>query len=112
MSARPAAVIFDMDGLLFDSELLYHNAIMAAAKELGHSFTTEDFLKLVGRPWPINRAALREHIGPDGDVEAFRTAWACHYQGMRRFLALKTGVVELLDRLDALNVPRGHCHVV
>jgi len=109
MSAHPAAVIFDMDGLLFDSELLYHNAIMAAAKELGHSFTAEDFLKLVGRPWPINRAALQEHIGPDGDVEAFRTAWTRHYQGMRRFLALKTGVVELLDRLDALNVPRAIC---
>jgi beta-phosphoglucomutase-like phosphatase (HAD superfamily) len=55
-----------MDGLLFDSETLYHDAILAAAQELGHSFTTADFLKLVGRPWGVNRLALQEHIGPDG----------------------------------------------
>jgi HAD superfamily hydrolase (TIGR01509 family) len=109
MSALPAAVIFDMDGLLFDSETLYHDAILAAAQELGHSFTTEDFLKLVGRPWLVNRAALQEHIGPEGDIEAFRAAWTRHYLGMRSLLSLKAGVVELLDRLDELGLPRAIC---
>jgi HAD superfamily hydrolase (TIGR01509 family) len=109
MSIHPAAVIFDMDGLLFDSEALYHDAIIAAAQELGHSFTTEDFLKLVGRPWPVNRLALQDHIGPDGDIEAFRAAWIRHYQGMRGLLALKAGVVDLLDRLDELGLPRAIC---
>ncbi|MCI0755470.1 HAD family phosphatase [Roseomonas vastitatis] len=98
-----------MDGLLFDSETLYHDAILAAAQELGHSFTTADFLKLVGRPWGVNRLALQEHIGPDGDVEAFHAAWTHHYQGMRSLLALKAGVVELLDRLDELGLPRAIC---
>ncbi|MCG7361474.1 HAD family phosphatase [Roseomonas sp. ACRSG] len=109
MSALPAAVIFDMDGLLFDSEALYHDAIMAAARELGHSFTTEDFLKLVGRPWLVNRAALQEHIGPKADVEVFRATWTRHYRGMRSLLALKAGVVELLDRLDELGLLRAIC---
>ena len=106
---RPAAIVFDMDGLLFDSEALYHDAILAAARELGHPFTTADFLLLVGRPWPVNRAALQEHIGPAGDVEAFRAAWSRHYEGMRGALALKPGAVELLDRLDALGLPRAIC---
>jgi beta-phosphoglucomutase-like phosphatase (HAD superfamily) len=50
MPALPAAVVFDMDGLLFNSEALFHDAILAAAQELGRRFTTADFLKLVGCP--------------------------------------------------------------
>ena len=109
MLAHPAALVFDMDGLLFDSEALYRDAILAAARELGHDFTLEDFLRLVGRPWAVNRIALQEHIGPAGDVEAFRSAWARHYQARRGTLALKPGVTELLDRLDALRIPRAIC---
>lgn len=105
----PAAIVFDMDGLLFDSEALYHDAILAAARELGHRFTTTDFLLLVGRPWPVNRAALQEHIGPAGDVDAFRVAWTRHYERLRGALSLKPGVVELLDRLDVLGLPRAIC---
>jgi HAD superfamily hydrolase (TIGR01509 family) len=108
-SILPAAVIFDMDGLLFDSETLYHDAIVAAAHELGHHFTTADFLMLVGRPWPVNRAALQAHIGLAGDVEAFRASWSRHYEGLKSALALKPGAVELLDRLDALGLPRAIC---
>jgi HAD superfamily hydrolase (TIGR01509 family) len=109
MPALPAAVIFDMDGLLFDSEALYQEAILAAARELGHSFTIADFLKLVGRPWPVNRVALQQHIGPSGDVEAFRSAWIRHYELRKPSLALKAGVPELLDRLDELRLPRAIC---
>ncbi|WP_211257536.1 HAD family hydrolase [Muricoccus aerilatus] len=105
----PAAVIFDMDGLLFDSEALYRDAILAAAGELGHAFTVADFLKLVGRPWATNRLAIQEHIGPAYDVEEFRAAWLRHCQLMRATLALKTGAVELLDRLDELGIPRAIC---
>jgi HAD superfamily hydrolase (TIGR01509 family) len=109
MPALPAAVIFDMDGLLFDSEALYRDAILAAARELGHPFTVDDFLKLVGRPWSINSAALQKHIGPAGDLEVFRAAWNRHYQGKRASLSLKAGAAELLDRLDQLGLPRAIC---
>ena len=109
MLARPAAVIFDMDGLLFDSEALYKEAILAAARELGHRFTAEDFLGLVGRPWSANRITLQEHIGPAGDVEAFKSAWTRHYEATRASLGLKAGAAELLDHLDELGLPRAIC---
>jgi len=109
MDKLPAAVIFDMDGLLFDSEALYRDAIIEAARELGHSFTVEDFLKLVGRPWTVNRVALQEHIGPTKDVEVFRSAWHQRYRVTRDALALKAGAAELLDHLDELRLPRAIC---
>ena len=90
-SASPTAVIFDMDGLLFDSEALYRDAILAAARELGHRFTAEDFLLLVGRPAEVNRLALQEHIGPAHDVDVFRAVWLEHYRVMKPTLALKPG---------------------
>jgi HAD superfamily hydrolase (TIGR01509 family) len=109
MPAFPSAIIFDMDGLLFDSEALYRDAILAAAQELGHEYTVDDFLRLVGRPWAVNRMALQEHIGPDHDVEEFRSAWHRYYQERKNFLALKVGAAELLDRLDELRLPRAIC---
>lgn len=109
MIQSPAAVIFDMDGLLFDSEALYRDAIVNAANDLGHVFTVEDFLKLVGRPWSVNKVALQEHIGPFHDVEEFRSAWMRHYDSMRANLPLKDGALDLLGRLDELGMPRAIC---
>lgn len=109
MPTLPSAVIFDMDGLLFDSEVLFRDAILAAAQELGHHYTVEDFLGLIGRPWSVNRIALQEHIGQAHDVEDFRSAWRRHYQATKPSLALKAGATELLDRLDELRLPRAIC---
>ena len=109
MIKRPEAVVFDMDGLLFDSEAIYRDAILAAAVELGHGFTEEDFLKLVGLPWSVNQIIMQKHIGPGGDVEAFRAAWMRHFDNRKPTLALKTGVVDLLQLLDELHLPRAIC---
>jgi HAD superfamily hydrolase (TIGR01509 family) len=104
-----SAVIFDMDGLLFDSEALYRDAIITAAGELGHPFTVADFLKLVGRPWTINRATLQQHIGPTHNPDTFRAAWMRKFEDMRASLALKAGVVAMLDWLDERGVARAIC---
>jgi HAD superfamily hydrolase (TIGR01509 family) len=57
----------------------------------------------------VNRIVLQEHIAPAGDIEAFRLAWGRHYKGMRSLLTLKAGVVELLDQLDEMGLPRAIC---
>src|ERR1044071_2005570 len=48
MSPPPRALIFDMDGVLIDSEPLWHEAEIAAAGEAGLVLTPEDCLRTTG----------------------------------------------------------------
>ena len=105
---RPVkAVVFDMDGLLVDTEVVYREAMRATALAEGREFTDEFFLTLVGHSWPVNAAMLTDLYGAGFDPEAFKD------EAMRRFhdlleaeVALKAGVLEILDLLDELALPR------
>jgi HAD superfamily hydrolase (TIGR01509 family) len=103
----PAAVVFDMDGLLFDTETLYVEAAITAATELGHDVSAEIILRTTGGPWPQTRQLLLEYFGEAFPVDDFVTVWLRHFGVLAEDrLALKPGVVELLDTLDELRLPR------
>jgi HAD superfamily hydrolase (TIGR01509 family) len=103
----PEAVIFDMDGLIFDTERLYQEAIMAAADEVGQPMTPEIFRAMIGRPWLRTCEVLVEHYGAAFAVDEFRAAWNRHFNVIvETRLSLKPGVIELLDHLDRLALPR------
>jgi HAD superfamily hydrolase (TIGR01509 family) len=104
---RPAAVVFDMDGVLFDTEALYEKAILAAAKEAGQDFQPTLFRRLLGGAWLENRAVLLNHFGDTFPIDELHAAWMRHFDAMvDTQLRLKPGAVELLDTLDVLRLPR------
>ncbi len=103
---RPAGVIFDMDGLLFDTEKLYQEAIILAATEGGHTIATDVFNKLVGLPWAQTRSLLLEHFGETFPVNDFEEAWVRHFWVIADTrLSVKPGTIELLDTLDKFEIP-------
>jgi HAD superfamily hydrolase (TIGR01509 family) len=103
----PAAVVFDMDGLLFDTERLYGVALQSASAALGCAVSHDVFVRLIGTSWTANKALLRQHYGPGFPTEELETVWMEHFHGLiETDLPLKPGALELLDVLDELELPR------
>jgi HAD superfamily hydrolase (TIGR01509 family) len=96
-----------MDGLLFDTEALYQEAIVLAAAEGGHEVAQEVFSRTVGLPWAQSRAVLLSHFGETFPVDAFQETWVRHFWVIAETrLELKPGALELLDTLDQLGLAR------
>ncbi len=107
LSHVPAAVVFDMDGLLFDTEALYQEAFTRAASDRGYDMPFPVLLAMVGHPWPVNRVQLLDHYGPAFPVDEFGEAVRQHFISLADTrLRLKPGVFELLNVLDELRLPR------
>ena len=99
------AVIFDMDGVLFDTERMSCECCFEAAKQLGLTLAEEAVYGGCGR----NEASLRRHIMeteepwyPNGTFpyEEYRERFMALFQeSLERELPVKKGVRELLEYL-------------
>ena len=102
-----AAVVFDMDGLLIDTEVVYRDAIMAAAQERGHDLPLWLFNKMIGAPITQNTQLMLAHYGADFDVQGLFDASSHRFHAVIDLEdRLKAGVRELLSYLEAENIPR------
>jgi HAD superfamily hydrolase (TIGR01509 family) len=108
----PAAVLFDNDGLLLDTEVLWTRAEAQLFARFGQTFTIEHKRELIGSSGPFAEATIERHLGQPGQGAALMAE--LHDLVMEEALRgvdPMPGAVELLDRLEvpvgvASNSPR------
>lgn len=99
---NPRAVIFDMDGLLLDSEPLYRVTWQAASAALGCPIDDAFYTHFVGRGNDEAERLLLERFGDALPLTEFRERWRRDWNERvdRGLVARKPGAIELLDLLD------------
>lgn len=103
----PQAVIFDMDGLLFDTEALYQQAYVEAAKLGGYDVSVDVIRLSIGLPWVRGRGLMLQQLGERFPIDDYYTRMTDRFVELSATeLRLKPGVLELLDLLDDLDLPR------
>lgn len=101
------AVIFDMDGLMFDTESIYSEASRRASAELGFPFDDAFYrAHFVGRRLVDSEATLRDHFGAVYPIDAYRALSERYLRAALPDAARKPGLSELLNWLDARGVAK------
>ncbi|MDP4075627.1 HAD family phosphatase [Acidovorax sp. A1169] len=102
------AAIFDMDGLLIDSERATMRAWTEAALTLGVVLREPDYLQVVGKAAQDSDAILQMHLGGVVPFEqallAVRAALE-EGEGRELLFPLKPGAASLLAQLQAAGIP-------
>jgi HAD superfamily hydrolase (TIGR01509 family) len=105
-----AAVLWDMDGLLVDSEPLWTVAEQELADRLGGTFTPELKALIVGTRLDVAVPLFLTHLGHPASPEAVQEAAAWLLARVVELFAqpidLQPGAVALLAELDAAGVPQ------
>jgi HAD superfamily hydrolase (TIGR01509 family) len=102
------AVVFDMDGLLLDTEAVYRVAIREACAGLGYEMAEPFYLSLIGTPDETSDAMMLAQFGAAFPLRDFHLGCRAQFEGLcREGVPLRPGAEELLRVLVRRGIPRG-----
>jgi HAD superfamily hydrolase (TIGR01509 family) len=101
-------VIFDMDGLMLDTERLAIPAWQEAKDAIGVDFDMSLLDAMVGRNYQDCRAMIRARHGDAFPTDRLMEAWRVAYDAIveRDGVAIKHGLIGLLDWLEEQDIPK------
>jgi pseudouridine 5'-phosphatase len=106
--SRPIrAVAFDMDGLIFDTESLFFRVATEMMAQRGKVFTPVIMAAMIGRQAPAAGLAFKTLGELDESPEELIAEAKRHFDArMDAEVRTNQGVIELIERLEAINMPR------
>jgi len=101
-----SAAIFDMDGTLLDTELVFKEIVWDVSRTLGFTMTDEVHGRMVGTSHEATSKLLVEAYGVSFPYELFDAECRRMMKGrMEKAVPVKAGVSEMLGELKARRIP-------
>lgn len=115
-------VVFDMDGLLLDTEQIYFAGFRAAMAALGLPPDDSIFIRMVGTNGPLGRQILSDGLAGRITLEDFDAVWDADIAArLKTGIPVKPGARDVAKRLHDLGLPyviatstrteRAHAHL-
>ena len=98
------AAIFDMDGLLIDSERIIMQGCIQAAEEIGISYTQTEYVELVGRVWSDSTRIMTQQLGGEANFNHVLQSLNTYLDLRNHAFPLKTGAQALLHHYQTNGV--------
>ncbi len=106
-STRLKAVVFDLDGLLFNTEELYNFVGSELLRRRGKDFPPELLHQIMGRPQPIALQLMIDWHGLDTTVAILAAETEEVFSEiLAHRLAFMPGAAELLNALEVAGIPK------
>lgn len=103
----PAAVLWDMDGTLIDSEPYWVASEIELVEQFGGTWTHQDGLTLVGKGLPESALVLRD-AGVDLDIDSIIATLTDRVVAMlSESVPWRPGAVSLIHAIAAAGIPQG-----